>query len=122
MASQITGVSIVYSAVFFQAQIKEDIKAPRRRVTGLCERKSPVTDEFPTQRASNAENVSIMVGVNHITQHMLQTLNSMYVFLSVLHKNDDKLITDNYRPVSLLSSVSKLSKKLYSYFTTNDTC
>ena len=29
------------------------------RVTGLCEGKSPVTGEFPTQMASNAENVSI---------------------------------------------------------------
>ena len=28
-------------------------------VTGLCEGNSPVTSEFPTQRASNAENVSI---------------------------------------------------------------
>ena len=28
-------------------------------VTGLCERNSPVTDEFPAQRASNVENVSI---------------------------------------------------------------
>ena len=29
------------------------------RVTGLCEWNSPVTGEFPAQRASNAENVSI---------------------------------------------------------------
>ena len=29
------------------------------RVTGLCEGNSPVNGEFPTQRASNAENVSI---------------------------------------------------------------
>ena len=29
MVSQITGVSIVYSTVFFQTQIKESIKAPR---------------------------------------------------------------------------------------------
>ena len=29
------------------------------RVTGLCEGNSPVTGEFPTQRASNVENVSI---------------------------------------------------------------
>ena len=29
------------------------------RVTGLCVGNSPVTGEFPTQRASNAENVSI---------------------------------------------------------------
>ena len=34
-------------------------KISKLRVTGLCERISPVTCEFPTQRASNAENVSI---------------------------------------------------------------
>ena len=69
----------------FKAQIKENIKAPRHwplwgpitsvsivylticsctyqakpRVTGLCEGNSSFTGEFPTQRASNAENVSI---------------------------------------------------------------
>ena len=34
-------------------------KEPNLRVTGLCEGNSPVTGEFPAQRASNAENVSI---------------------------------------------------------------
>ena len=34
-------------------------KASKLRVTGLCVGNSPVTDEFPAQRASNAENVSI---------------------------------------------------------------
>ena len=34
-------------------------KTSKLRVTGLCEGNSPVTGEFPTQRASNAENVSI---------------------------------------------------------------
>ena len=34
-------------------------KTSKLRVTGLCERNSPVTGEFPAQRASNAENVSI---------------------------------------------------------------
>ena len=34
-------------------------KTPKLRVTGLCEGNSPVTGEFPTQRASNAKNVSI---------------------------------------------------------------
>ena len=29
------------------------------KLTGLCEGDSPVTDEFPAQRASNAENVPI---------------------------------------------------------------
>ena len=33
-------------------------KTPKLRVTGLCEGNSPVTGEFPSQRASNAENVS----------------------------------------------------------------
>ena len=34
-------------------------KASRLCVTGLCEGNSPVTGEFPAQRASNAKNVSI---------------------------------------------------------------
>ena len=34
-------------------------KTPKLRVTDLCEGNSPGTGEFPTQRASNAENVSI---------------------------------------------------------------
>ena len=55
MASQITSLTIVYPTVI-QAQIKENIKAPRHwplcgEVTG--------TGEFPAQRVSNTENVSI---------------------------------------------------------------
>ena len=34
-------------------------KTLKLRVTGLCEGNSPVTGEFPSQRASNAKNVSI---------------------------------------------------------------
>ena len=34
-------------------------KTSKLRVIGLCEGNSPVTGEFPAQRASNAENVSI---------------------------------------------------------------
>ena len=34
-------------------------KISKLHVTGLCEGYSPVTSEFPTQRASNVENVSI---------------------------------------------------------------
>ena len=34
-------------------------KTSKFRVTGLCEGNSPVNIEFPAQRASNAENVSI---------------------------------------------------------------
>ena len=34
-------------------------KTSKLRVTGPCEENSPVTGEFPSQRVSNAENVSI---------------------------------------------------------------
>ena len=34
-------------------------KIPKLRVTGLCVGNSPVTGEFPAQRANNAESVSI---------------------------------------------------------------
>ena len=34
-------------------------KTPKLCVTGLCAGNSPVTGEFPAQKASNAENVSI---------------------------------------------------------------
>ena len=52
MASKITGLTIVYSR-------RRSKKTSKLRVTGLCEGNSPVTGEFPTQRASNAENVFI---------------------------------------------------------------
>ena len=50
MASQITSVSMVCST---------SKKPSKLSVTGLCEGNSPVTGEFPSQRASNAEKVSI---------------------------------------------------------------
>ena len=34
-------------------------KTPKLRITGLCAGNSPVTGEFPAQKASNVENVSI---------------------------------------------------------------
>ena len=51
--SQITNLT----QPFIQVLIKE--KKSKLRVTGLCERNSSVTGEFPAQRDSNAENVSI---------------------------------------------------------------
>ena len=56
MASQITSLTIVYSTVLFRPRSK---KISKLRITGLCEGNSPMTGEFPAQRASNAENVSI---------------------------------------------------------------
>ena len=58
MASQITSPTIVYSTVYSRRVSK---KTSKLRVTGLCAGKSPVTGEFPAQRASNTENVSILM-------------------------------------------------------------
>ena len=56
MESQITSLTIVYSTVYLRHRSQ---KTSKLRVTGLCEGNSPVTAEFPAQKASNAENVSI---------------------------------------------------------------
>ena len=52
IASQITRVSIVYSTVCSGA----DQRKQKLHITGICEGNSPVTSEFPAQRASNEEN------------------------------------------------------------------
>ena len=54
-ASQIIGVSMVCSTVC-SAQIKVNMKAPRH---WPLQGNSPVTGEFPAQRASNAKTLSI---------------------------------------------------------------
>ena len=56
MTSQITGVLIVYSTV---CSGTDQRKTSKFRVTSRYEGNSPVTGEFPIQRASKAENVSI---------------------------------------------------------------
>ena len=56
MASQIASLMIVYSFVYSGT---EQRKHQKLRVTGLCKENSPVTGEFPAQKVSNAENVSI---------------------------------------------------------------
>ena len=56
LASQITGVSIVCSSVGWGADQR---KHQNYASLAVCVGNSPVTGEFPAQRASNAENVSI---------------------------------------------------------------
>ena len=66
IASQ-SPASRLFAQAFIQAQIPpppknkqtNKKKTSKLRVTGLCVGNSPETGEFPTQRASNAENVSI---------------------------------------------------------------
>ena len=70
MASQSTSLTIVNSTVYSK-------KTSKLRVTGLCEGNSPVTGEFPAQRASNAKNVSIW------WRHHGQEINM--IFIGMLH-------------------------------------
>ena len=57
MASQITSLTIVYSTVYSRRRSK---KTSKLRVTGLYEGNSPVSDEFPSQTVSNAENHNLI--------------------------------------------------------------
>ena len=56
LASQITGVSMVYSIVC--SGISK--KTSKLHATGLCGGNSQLTGEFPAQRASSEENVFIL--------------------------------------------------------------
>ena len=56
IASQITSLTIVYSTVYSDADQR---KHQSSASLAICAGNSPGTGEFPVQRASNAENVSI---------------------------------------------------------------
>ena len=88
MAYRITGVSIVYSAVYSGTDQR---KTSKLRVTCLFEGNSPVTGEFPAQRASNAENVSIWWRHHDITQKVSDpwTMVKVNPFLNILSTEID---------------------------------
>ena len=65
----------------FRRKSKETSKF---RATGLCEGNSPVTGEFPTQRTSSAENVSIWwrhheIWVNHQQVDVMNVLANQII-------------------------------------------
>ena len=62
-------------------------KTPKFRVTGLCEGNSPVTGEFPAQRASNAENVSIWWRHHAVMLHGLLKKDSLICWCYLRHIN-----------------------------------
>ena len=75
MASQITSFTIVYSK-----------KTSKICVTGLCVGNSPVTGEFPAQRSSIAENVSIwwcytQLPLTKLQAYLETNIGSTYLFL-----------------------------------------
>ena len=58
-------------------------KTSRLRVTGLCDGNSPVTGEFPAQKASNAENISIWCR-HHIMKRKQQNFTRDTVYKPVI--------------------------------------
>ena len=78
MVSQITSLTIVYSTVYSRTRSR---KTSKLRVTGLCEENLPLTGEFPAQRASNAENVSIW------WRHHVMALSPVFCTKSVIWTN-----------------------------------
>ena len=76
-ASQITILTIVYSTVYSGA----DQRNIKLRVTDFCVGNSPLAGEFPAQRASNAENVSIWWR-HHVFHHPLVRLNNRVDYIA----------------------------------------
>ena len=73
MASQISSLMIVLLNRLYRRRLK---KASKPRVTGPCVGNSPVTGEFPEQRASNAENCFQMMTSTWTKQNEM-----MYLFI-----------------------------------------
>ena len=59
-------------------------KTSKLRVTGLCAGNSPVTGEFPAQRASNAENVSISWR-HHVVRGLISSFAAIATHFEIGH-------------------------------------
>ena len=91
----------VYSGVYSRRRSK---KTSKLRVTGLCEGNSQMAGEFPVQRASNAENVS-MWWRHHDRIHSVTLSSLMHddVYASVIWVTTNGRYDDNQLPESLLT-------------------
>ena len=78
MASQITNLTIVYPTLYSGVD-----KMSKLRITGLCAGNSPGIGEFPGQRTSNVENVSIWWrhhGISTPEQVVLEDTGKIYKY------------------------------------------
>ena len=60
-------------------------KTSNIRVTGLCERNSPVTGEFSAQRTSNAKSVSIWWRHHGMISNLVLVYSNMDYFFAIHH-------------------------------------
>ena len=68
-------------------------KTSKLCVAGLCAGNSPATGEFPAQRASNAENVSIWLLHNEFLPYLREEFNYLYhVNVEEWHKSKDMFL------------------------------
>ena len=79
MASQITSLTIVYSTVYSGADQR---KHQSSALLALCSGYSLVTGEFPAQRASNAENVSVWW--NHVSRNCVISITLQCCHMSIM--------------------------------------
>ena len=84
-------------------------EASKLRVAGLCEGNSPVTGEFPAQRASNAENVSTWW--RHRVNKRWDIVNS-----SLPGQSGRSFIDDTFKYIFLDENVCFISKFHWSSF------
>ena len=82
MASQITGVSIVYSTL---CPGTDKRKTSKLCVTGLCEENPPVTGELPTERASNAEKGFHLMTSSWVTVILTHNQGNIFHRASTCH-------------------------------------
>ena len=66
-------------------------KASKLHITGLCEGNSPVAGEFPSQRTSNAENVSIWWR-HHVTPHNVESQRQLFFLTENVSCLDAKFV------------------------------
>ena len=67
-------------------------KTSKLGITGLCGGNSPVTGEFPAQRANNTENVSIWWCHHDWARHSVTANTTNATFCSCLFTNDFSII------------------------------
>ena len=115
LASQITSLMIVYSTAYSRHKWK---KASKLRITGLCAGNPLVTGEFPAQRASNTENVSIWW--RHHESWLMQLLGE-YILMSKTHFTKDWWAHNpNHIKNNVCSSVKNIYQNRSQFCTCHD--